>query len=145
MSCATLTGHAVRTYGPYSALLDNGPAKKQKLGKNLQKVGEIWGDPFELSLLRKEDFNFIKPKNSTFDVIQASVGQSHRGHQYPAAFLAVASGLNKHGLNSDHPLSYTHLDIAGSAIENNDFQYGKTTACTLVTLTARYILPHWKN
>jgi leucyl aminopeptidase len=40
---------------------------------------------------------------------------SARGHQYPAAFLARASGLDKHGNDSEKPLRYTHLDIAGSA------------------------------
>ena len=38
-----------------------------------------------------------------------------RGHQFPAAFLARVSGLDKHGRNSEQPLRYTHLDIAGSA------------------------------
>lgn len=29
------------------------------------------------------------------------------------AFLVVASGLDAHGCASDHPLPYTHVDIAG--------------------------------
>jgi hypothetical protein len=29
-------------------------------------------------------------------------------------FLAVASGIDKHGLNSPLPIAYTHLDIAGN-------------------------------
>ena len=40
-----------------------------------------------------------------------------RGHQYPAAFLSIASGISKHGLDSEFPISYTHCDIAGSAEE----------------------------
>lgn len=40
-----------------------------------------------------------------------------RGHQYPVAFLSVASGLSGHGLDSKNPICYTHVDIAGSAEE----------------------------
>lgn len=29
--------------------------------------------------------------------------------------MMLASGLDKHGTNSSHPLKYSHLDIAGSA------------------------------
>lgn len=52
------------------------------------------------------------------DILQCKMQPSNlsaRGHQYPAAFLAKASGLDKHGIDSDKPLPYTHLDIAGSA------------------------------
>lgn len=52
------------------------------------------------------------------DVIQCNnlaSSATPRGHQFPAAFLARVSGLDKHGLNSEKPIPYTHLDIAGSA------------------------------
>lgn len=65
-----------------------------------------------------QDFDFIRDKSGTADVLQCSSqpsAASARGHQYPAAFLARASGLDKHGGDSDKPLRYTHLDIAGSA------------------------------
>jgi len=52
------------------------------------------------------------------DVLQAG-GQpsvaTNRGHQAPAAFLIMASGLDKHGIDSDKPLKYSHIDIAGSS------------------------------
>jgi len=145
ISMATLTGHAVRSYGFYTATLDNGPAKKQKLSKKLQNEGEKWGDPFEISIVRKDDFDSIQPKNSTYDVTQSSYNatvSTPRGHQIPTAIMIVASGLSQHGLDSEHPLCYSHLDIAGSACEGSDFKLGKVTASCLVALTARYVFPH---
>lgn len=65
-----------------------------------------------------KDYDFIRDKSGTADVLQCSNQPSvasSRGHQYPAAFLARASGLDKHGNDSDKPLRYSHMDIAGSA------------------------------
>jgi len=145
MSMATLTGHAVRSYGCYTATLDNGPARQALISKQMQSEGELWGDPFEVSTIRKDDYDAIKPKNSTYDVNQ----QSHnpgitcpRSHQTPTAVIIVGSGLSNHGIDSQNPLCYTHFDIAGSACENTDFTFGKVTACCIVPLTSRYILPN---
>lgn len=77
------------------------------------------GDPCEISTVRREDFAFIRTAYSTEDVLQSNNAPSSgtsRGHQYPAAFLTVASGLDKHGLAAERPLSYTHLDIAGRCV-----------------------------
>ena len=67
-----------------------------------------------------KDYAFIADESETADVLQCnnlpSSGTS-RGHQFPAAFLARVSGLDKHGLDSAQPLRYTHLDIAGSGGE----------------------------
>ncbi|CAF1027139.1 unnamed protein product [Adineta ricciae] len=116
---ATLTGHAARTYGDnYTAVMDNGPAREKKVAQRLQELGESIGDPFEISTVRREDYEFIDDKSKVADILQCNTRPSNvtsRGHQYPAAFLARASGLDKHGRDSDKPLSYTHLDIAGSA------------------------------
>lgn len=38
-----------------------------------------------------------------------------RGHQSPAGFLLMTSGLDKHGLQDKIPLNYSHLDIAASS------------------------------
>jgi leucyl aminopeptidase len=65
-----------------------------------------------------KDFDMIRDKSELSDVLQCQNQPSNvsaRGHQYPAAFLARASALDKHGNDSDKPLQYTHLDIAGSA------------------------------
>ena len=71
-----------------------------------------------MTRLRKEDFAFISPPSEYEDVIQSGGKPStmtNRGHQYPAAFLNRASGMDKHGSNSTRPLRYTHMDIAGSS------------------------------
>ncbi|UJR27930.1 hypothetical protein I4U23_009190 [Adineta vaga] len=116
---ATLTGHAARAYGDhYTAVMDNGPAREKRIAQRLQALGDDIGDPFEISTVRCEDYDFINDKSKVADILQCNRQPSNatsRGHQYPAAFLARASGLDKHGRDSDKPLSYTHLDIAGSA------------------------------
>ncbi|CAF3764811.1 unnamed protein product [Rotaria magnacalcarata] len=119
LTIATLTGHAARTYGDqYTVVMDNGPARDNKIAQKLQEIGEEVGDPFEVSTVRREDYDFIKDKSEVADILQCNSKSSKatsRGHQYPAAFLTRASGLDKHGRDSEKPLSYTHLDIAGSA------------------------------
>lgn len=116
---ATLTGHVVRCYGPnYTSCLDNGPARAAKVSELLAESGEVMGEPCEVTRLRKEDFEFNLPLAETEDVVQANDKPStmtNRGHMSPAAFMITASGLDKHGCNSDQPLPYTHMDIAGSA------------------------------
>jgi len=143
MTCATLTGHAGRAVGAYTITLDNGPAKIQNLSSRLQLAGELWGDPLEVSTLRREDFNFVRGRNPDFDVLQCNNEPSSatsRGHQFPAAFLIRASGLETHGKDSEKPLCFSHLDIAGSAVEDSDYQFGNPTGSPIVALTARYVL-----
>ena len=138
LSLATLTGHAGRAVGPYPILLDNGPARAQRVADELSALGERWGDPFELSRLRREDYDFIKPRTLADDVLSANPLPSSvtaRGHQYPTAFLDVASGLSKHGRDSVSPLAFTHMDLAGSAFERGDWQHGRPTASGVVPLT----------
>jgi leucyl aminopeptidase len=118
---ATLTGHVIRAYGEnYTAAIDNGPAQASLTAQRLQAAGEAVGDPFEISTVRREDFEFIADRGEVADVLQCNNQASSataRGHQFPAAFLARASGLDKHGRDSAQPLRYTHLDIAGSGGE----------------------------
>jgi len=118
---ATLTGHVIRAYGTnYTAAVDNGPARVNETSQKLQAAGEEVGDPFEISTVRREDFEFIADHGEVADVLQCNNQPSSatsRGHQFPAAFLARVSGLDKHGRDSAQPLRYTHLDIAGSAGE----------------------------
>lgn len=115
---ATLTGHVIRAYGTeYTAAMDNGPARANLTSQKLQAAGDDIGDPFEISTVRREDFNFIMDHGELADVLQcnnAASSATPRGHQFPAAFLARVSGLDQHGRNSEKPLPYTHLDIAGS-------------------------------
>ena len=88
---ATLTGHACIALGPYTAVMDNGPSKKEGFALSLQATGDEYGDMFEVSTVRKEDFDFIKDKSGEFvDVLQCNNAPSTRtprGHQFPAAFL----------------------------------------------------------
>jgi len=116
---ATLTGHAVLAMGEaYTIVMDNGPARTEKFAQKIQEIGHKLSDPFEISTLRREDYAFIAGRNEYEDVIQCNNEPSSRtcrGHQFPAAFMIKASGLDKHGLDSEKPLKYTHLDIAGSS------------------------------
>lgn len=100
------------------AVVDNGPARKAGHFHSLQKSGEDIGDPFEVSTLRLDDFQFHRGKAQGDDVLQCNnlpSSRTPRGHQGPAAFLIMTSGLEKHGSGSEKPLKFSHLDIAGSS------------------------------
>ena len=79
-------------------VMDNAVARLVCNGQKLQASGEIMGDPLEVSRLRREDFKFHEGLAEGDDVIQAASKPStqiQRGHQGPAAFLVLASGLDK--------------------------------------------------
>jgi leucyl aminopeptidase len=135
LSVATLTGHAGRAVGPYNIALDNGPARGT--AERLMAAGDLWGDPFEVSRLRREDFDFVQPKSRADDTLSCNNLPSSgtaRGHQFPMAFLCLASGLAKHGNDSAIPLPFTHIDIGGSGAEGGDWQHGRPTGRPLVAL-----------
>jgi leucyl aminopeptidase len=137
LSVATLTGHSYRAMGPYNLALDNGPARATGIAALLGSVGDAWGDPFELSRLRREDYAFVAPRSKSDDVLSCNNEPSSataRGHQFPMAFLAIASGLDRHGSDAQKPLCFTHVDIGGSACEDADWQHGRPTARPLVAL-----------
>jgi leucyl aminopeptidase len=139
LSLATLTGHAGRAMGPYSILIENGPARTAMVADALDALGEAWGEPFERSRLRREDYDFIRPRSSADDVLSANTVPSAvtaRGHQYPMAFLTVASGLAAHGGDAARPLAFTHIDLGGSATEGGDWQHGRPTAVPVLALSA---------
>lgn len=144
---ATLTGHAAVAFGPYTAYIQNGVAEKGKVAERLTMKGAQWGDLGETSLSRREDYDFIKPSTKADDVLSSNNAPSvstPRGHQFPMAFLAIASGLDNHDVNADMGLSYTHIDIAGSGVENSDWQHGKPTASPVTALLAEYVLDQQK-
>jgi leucyl aminopeptidase len=137
LSLATLTSHAHRAVGSYSIAIENGPAQRRRVAQTLAEIGDAWGDPFEISRLRRDDYDFIKPRSQAEDVISANTlpsAQTARGHQYPTAFLNVASGLDRHGSDAERPLPFTHIDLGGSATEGGDWQHGKPTAAPVVAL-----------
>ncbi|BHF64596.1 metalloexopeptidase activity [Sparganum proliferum] len=137
---ATLTGHVIRAYKFYTALMDNGPARKLSVSQKLQKAGERVSDMAEISTVRREDFEFNKGHSELEDVLQCNNLPSSgtpRGHQFPAAFMTIASGLDKHGLGREKPLPYTHIDVCGSA-----GLIGTTpTAAPMMMLTSHFVLP----
>ncbi len=78
--------------------MSNGPAKEQNIDNDLQTCGEHLADPYEISRIRREDYTTHKSKSEYEDVLQVSglsASQSSRGHQGPAAFLIMGSGLDK--------------------------------------------------
>jgi leucyl aminopeptidase len=136
---ATLTGHAGRAVGPYNIALDNGPARALGIAEALMQHGDTCGDPFEVSRLRREDFDFVQPKTKADDVLSCNNAPSSatpRGHQFPMAFLCLASGIDKHGTDSAVPLPFTHIDIGGSGCEDGDWQHGRPTGRPLVAMLA---------
>lgn len=61
-------------------------------------AGEVLGDMFEVSRIRREDYEFHKGKSEYEDILQCNnlpSSATPRGHQTPAAFLIMASGLDK--------------------------------------------------
>ncbi len=137
-SVATLTGHAHRAMGPYSIAIDNRPARAAGFATRLAEHGDRWGDPFEVSRLRREDWDFVKARSAADDVLSCNNAPSSataRGHQFPMAFLAIASGLAPHcHRDAAPPLPYTHIDIGGSGVEGGDWQHGRPTAAPVVAL-----------
>lgn len=141
-SLATLTGHAALAMGPYSALIENGPARDEGIANTIAQRGDRWGDPSEISRSRREDFRFIEGRTKADDILScnnAPSSQTVRGHQFPMAFLVMASGLDAHGRHSDHPLPYCHIDVAGSATVGGDWQHGAPTGAPVVALAAAFL------
>ncbi|KAF9898597.1 hypothetical protein BX616_003833 [Lobosporangium transversale] len=144
---ATLTGHAIRAYGPYGICLDNGPARKANISPRIQAGGHILGDPFEISTLRREDYAYVMPGSSAEDVVQAndkSSSDTPRGHQYPMAFMSVASGLCEFGLDKEKrdQIAYTHVDIAASAeqLSGVGFSLPEVTGNPVPSFAAAFLL-----
>lgn len=78
--------------------MSNGPARNQRIDENLQNSGELIADPYEISRIRREDYEAHKGKSEYEDIMQCftkSGAMTGRGHQGPAAFLIMASGLDK--------------------------------------------------
>ncbi|ORX62669.1 Zn-dependent exopeptidase [Hesseltinella vesiculosa] len=141
---ATLTGHALKAYGGYGITMDNGVARRHRVSRRIYDAGHVLADPFEISTLRREDVEVVQPGRSSEDIVQANDKASSatcRGHQYPAGFMLLASGLDQHGLYSSTPIGYTHLDIAGSAETMSAVGWSLTrvTASPLPALTYAFL------
>jgi leucyl aminopeptidase len=132
-SVATLTGHVYRAFGPYTGAIGNAAARGRGVLDALDRLGELWAEPIERSRPRREDYAMVAPRTSAEDVLSANRLASvstPRGHQFPFAFLDVASGLK----GDDIP--FVHLDICGTVVEGADWQFGKPTGVPVATLTA---------
>lgn len=51
---ATLTGHEVLAHGFFPSVIDNGVARAAGHAQELQKIGDQWGQPVEISRLHVE-------------------------------------------------------------------------------------------
>jgi len=132
-SVATLTGHVYRAYGPYTGAVGNAAARTAGVLDALDRLGEQWAEPLEKSRPRREDYAMVAPRTSAEDVLSANRLASvntPRGHQFPFAFIDVASGLQ------GDRLPFVHLDIAGTALEGADWQFGRPTGVPIATLVA---------
>jgi leucyl aminopeptidase len=70
--------------------MSNGPARELKIDHSLQQNGEAIGDPYEISRIRKEDYELHKGKTEYEDLTQIqNKKERSRGHQSPAAFLIM--------------------------------------------------------
>lgn len=145
MTFATLTGHAVLSYGTYTAVMCNGPARQMKADFSFQAAGELVGEMHEISTLRREDYEAHDALEDYADLLNAARaigGKRNRGHQSPAAFMIRASGLDSHMSSSDKPIPYTHFDIAGS----HGPCPGIPTATPLCTLASQFLLAdYWEG
>ena len=76
----------------------NGPGVAQKLPESIRDAGDLMGDPYEISTIRREDYKMVEGPSEYEDLLQCnnlpSSGTS-RGHQFPGAFLIEGSGLEK--------------------------------------------------
>nr|VZI30909.1 unnamed protein product [Spirometra erinaceieuropaei] len=139
-SIATLTGHARATYLVYSAIMDNGPARRKKTAASIQKAGDRISDMMEISTIRREDYDVTNGQSEYEDLMQSfhlNPSEHARGHQFPAAYLIRASGLDEHGLNSPRPIPYTHVDICPARGRDTE----PPTGVPIMAFTVRYVLP----
>ncbi|CAL8070073.1 unnamed protein product [Calicophoron daubneyi] len=146
MTVATLTGHVTLSYGTwYTALVCNGTAHEMHADNHLQLAGSLLGEMSEISTIRREDYEAHSAAEEYADLRNSSRpvgGRRCRGHQSPAAFMILASGLDSHMLGSEHPLPYTHFDIAGSMGPCP----GIPSGVPILTLSSQYLLnDFWKQ
>lgn len=87
--------------------MDNTLARAVENSRTMKRNGLILSDPIEESFIRREDFIKHAGQAEGDDLHQSGAlpsTKSQRGHQGPAAFLIVASGLHKVRLFLDYNL-----------------------------------------
>jgi leucyl aminopeptidase len=168
ISIASLTGHAAIALGPYSAALNvNGAAVDARVAEQLHTSGfvrladarvharrappfahvrlvahaQAWGDPVEVSCVRREDFKACAARSTSHDVLQCPINEggsirTMRGHQFPAAFMSVVSKF------AESSVPYVHIDMAGrTASGGRDMQSGTIAGAPLAALFGVFVLP----
>jgi leucyl aminopeptidase len=75
----------------------NGPAREDNIDREFQSIGELVADPFEISTIRREDYDSIRGMSEYEDVFQCkpSLSPASRAHQIAAAFMVISSGLDQ--------------------------------------------------
>ncbi|KAJ3086038.1 hypothetical protein HK102_013570 [Quaeritorhiza haematococci] len=146
---ATLTGHAIRAYGPYTAAVPNHHAVQQGTPGRLSVAGDRCGEPVEVSRMKKDDFDLVRPSPDygRDQVLQGNDKPStatDRGHQFPMAFMSIAAGVVSWDGPLEKPLPYTHLDIAGAAEEKAGI-LSKCTGSPLAAMTAALVNNPFQN
>ncbi|KAL5102632.1 putative aminopeptidase [Taenia crassiceps] len=103
------------------AIMDNGPARMQNVANDLQRAGDQVSDVAEISTIRKEDYAAVKGRTEYEDLLQCNnlpSSKTPQGHQYPAAFMIAASGLDEvicisasTAKDSLHHTSFTTINV----------------------------------
>lgn len=138
-SVATLTGHVGRAYGPYACVMGNGAAVELDWPRRMQRAGDVFGDPFEWSSIRREDYEMVAPKHAAGPVPQCNSLPSvntPRGHQFPFCFLERVSGLDRHDVAAEVRIPYMHLDVAYSVTHRGGAMDGLPSGSPVAALTA---------
>jgi len=128
----------------YTIALDNGPARREQSAQKLQAAGDLIADMVEISNVRREDYKIHDSEDDHADIYQLKLHDKsgERCHQIAGAFLTIISGLDKHGIDSDHPIKYTHLDTAGSeSMGGGPGGFGTPIGAMVVALAQRYVIP----
>ena len=136
-SVATLTGHVGRAYGPYAAVMANGAAVDGGWPTRMQAAGERYGDPFEWSKIRREDYDMVAPKYARGPVQQCNSSPSvstPRGHQFPFCFLERVSGLDRLDTTAGGRVPYMHLDVAYSVVHKGGVMDGMASGSPVPAL-----------
>lgn len=112
-------------------------------------AGEVLGDVFEVSRIRREDYEFHKGKSEYEDILQCNnlpSSATPRGHQTPAAFLIMASGLDKVLTHCQNKLLFS------CKCEKQNMEEVLWLTCTIPFISnaawcglwhTSAILPHW--
>jgi leucyl aminopeptidase len=142
-SIATLTGHAVIAFGPYTAVVESSVARRRGSAAPLVQAGDALGEGIERSRLRAEDYAMIAAKGPAEDVVSCNSlpsSRTPRGHQFPAAFLDVVSGLRSYNATASSQIPFLHIDIAGSVVGPGGWAFGVPTGAPVVALAEGFEL-----